>query len=247
MNKLSLTVLAGASVMAAICATQSAFADQLSEMAALKKACSGGSGQAQINACTQMIQSKFFKGAPVLSEAFYFRGGAFLHLGQYQRAVDDNAQAIARKPDFVEAYSARGLSYLFLQQPQPALQDFSKVIALKPKPEAVNFTSRGLAYSQLQQYKQAIPDFDRGIALEPTSVTYNNRGYCYFQLGQFKRAIEDYDRAIALTPGSAGVLYMRGIAKLRSDDKSGGNADIAAAVALEPKIAEQYAAAGVKP
>jgi len=247
MNKLPLVVLAGASVMAVICATQSASADQLSEMAALKKACSGGSGQAQINDCTRMIQSKFFKDAPVLSEAFFFRGGGYFRLGQYQRAVDDNTQTIVRNPNFVSAYFARGLAYLFLQQPQPALQDFSKVIALKPKPEAVDFTSRAITYSQLKQYKQAILDFDRGIALEPSSVTYGNRGYCYFQLGQFKRAIEDYDRAIVLTPGSAGVLYMRGVAKLRSEDKLGGNADIAAAVALEPKIAEQYAAAGVKP
>jgi tetratricopeptide (TPR) repeat protein len=139
------------------------------------------------------------------------------------------------------------MSYQFLQKFGPAIQDYTKVIALEPKPEASHFNARGAAYTAAGQYQQAISDFDRAITLEPTSVTYNNRGYCYFLLGQFKRAIEDYDRAIAMAPKSAGVLYMRGIAKLRSDDKTGGNADIAAAVALEPKIAEQFAAAGVKP
>lgn len=246
MNKLSLAMLAGASVAAAMSATQSASADQLSKMGALKKGCYDGVGQAQINACTQMIQSKYFKG-DALTDAYFFRSSAYYLSGQYQQSVDDDAQAIARKPNFVEAYYARAVSYQSLRQFQPAILDFDKVIALKPKPEAAPFFGRGTAYTALGQYKQAIPDFNQAIALGPDSVTYNNRGYCYFQLGQFKRAIEDYDRAIILAPGSAGVLYMRGIAKLRSDDKSGGSADIAAAVVLEPKIADQYAAVGVKP
>jgi tetratricopeptide (TPR) repeat protein len=124
MNNLSLAMLAGASVMAAMCATQSASADELSEMAALKRTCFEGAGQAKINACARMIQSKFFKG-DAIADAYFFRGSAYFQLGQYQRAVDDNAQAIARKPNFAPAYAARGLSYLFLRQPQPALQGTS--------------------------------------------------------------------------------------------------------------------------
>ena len=40
---------------------------------------------------------------------------------------------------------------------------------------------------------------------------------------------------------------MRGLAKLKSGDRAGGNADIAAAAALDPKIAAIYAGYGVKP
>jgi len=220
--------------------------EHLRRLVDLKKSCFRGAGQAQIDACTRMIQSKSFRG-DALTDAFFFRGSAYYLAGQYRQSVDDNTQVIARKSNFMGAYSIRGLSYLYLQHPQLALQDFRKVIALTPKPDAGDFTSRGLAYTQLKQYKKAIADFDRGISLKPTSVTYNNRGYCYFQLGQFKRAIEDYDRAIEMAPNSAGVLYIRGIAKLRSNDKTGGNADIAKAMALDPAIAKSYAAIGLKP
>jgi tetratricopeptide (TPR) repeat protein len=245
MNNLSLAMLAGASVVAAMFATQPAFADKASEMSVMRRTCLEGAAQVRINGCTRMIQSGFFAGDE-LTDAFYFRSAAYFELGQHQRAIEDVSRAIARKPDYEQAFFARGASYLMLKQLQPAIQDFNKVIALKPN-DAAAFFSRGTAYLQLTQYQQAIPDFDRSITLRPDGVTFNNRGYCYFQLGQFQKAIEDYDRAIALTPGSARILYIRGIAKLRSDDKPGGNADIAAAVALEPKIAEQYAALGVKP
>lgn len=193
-----------------------------------------------------MIQSKYFiDGA--LTDAYASRADAYFHLRQYQRAVDDSTRTIARKPDYLVAYMTRALSYQFLRQFQPAIEDHTKVLALEPEPEAGNFNARGAAYTAAGQYKDAISNFNMAIALAPTSTSYNNRGYCYLLLGQFKRAIEDYDRAVAMAPNSAGVLYMRGIAKLRSNDKPGGNADIAAAVALEPKIAEEFAAAGVKP
>ncbi len=54
------------------------------------------------------------------------------------------------------------------------------------------------------------------------------------------RAIADYGAAVALNPKDAGSLYCRGMAKLRGGDKTGGNADIAAAKAIKPDIAEQY-------
>ena len=248
MNRLFLAMLAGASVVAAQLAMQPAHAEELSlrEAGAIKKGCFSGAGQAQVDACTRMIQSKYFvEGA--LTDAYFSRADAYSHLRQYQRAVEDFTQAVTRKPDFTAAYNGRANAHLFLQQFQPAIQDYTKVMALDPKPAAGYFNARGAAYTEVGQYKDAISDFNKAIALAPTPTSYNNRGYCYLLLKQFKQAIDDYDRAIAMAPNSAAVLYMRGIAKLRSDDKPGGNADIAAAVALEPKIAEEFAAAGVKP
>jgi len=40
---------------------------------------------------------------------------------------------------------------------------------------------------------------------------------------------------------------VRGLAKLKTNDASGGNADIAAAKALDPTIADTYTAYGVGP
>jgi hypothetical protein len=47
-------------------------------------------------------------------------------------------------------------------------------------------------------------------------------------------------------PNTASSLYGRGVAKLRKGDSSGGNADIAAAKAIQVNIDEEFARDGVK-
>ena len=50
---------------------------------------------------------------------------------------------------------------------------------------------------------------------------------------------------MAKDPKDADSLYGRGLAKLKSGDKAGGEADIAAAKAIKPDIADVYAGYGV--
>ena len=49
-----------------------------------------------------------------------------------------------------------------------------------------------------------------------------------------------------IDPGTAESLYGRGTAKLKKGDNRGGNADIAAAKAIKPDIAEDFGRYGVK-
>jgi formylglycine-generating enzyme required for sulfatase activity len=78
------------------------------------------------------------------------------------------------------------------------------------------------------------------------AVAYQNRGLTYLRLGQFDKAIADYDNALRLDPKQATSLYGRGLAKRRKGDQGGGDADIAAAKALRPSIADDFAAQGIK-
>lgn len=48
-----------------------------------------------------------------------------------------------------------------------------------------------------------------------------------------------------LNPKVSFSLYGRGLAKLKSGDTAGGNADIVAAKAMNPKVADRYAKYGV--
>jgi hypothetical protein len=59
-------------------------------------------------------------------------------------------------------------------------------------------------------------------------------------------AIADYDSALKLQPQTASSLYGRGVAKRKKGDSSGGNADIAAARAIQANIGEEFARDGVK-
>ncbi|HEX3810032.1 MAG TPA: hypothetical protein VHW02_10075 [Rhizomicrobium sp.] len=64
---------------------------------------------------------------------------------------------------------------------------------------------------------------------------------------QFANAVVDCDAALKLNPKMASSLYVKGVAELRLNTKDVGNADVAAAEAIDPKIAGTYAGYGVKP
>jgi tetratricopeptide (TPR) repeat protein len=57
------------------------------------------------------------------------------------------------------------------------------------------------------------------------------RALVYLKLGQLDKAIADYDAALKTNPELAGPLYGRGMAKLRTGDVAGGDADTASAKA----------------
>ena len=65
------------------------------------------------------------------------------------------------------------------------------------------------------------------------------------KLGRFDEAIADYDSALKLAPQLASSLYGRGAAKLKKGDTDGGNADIAAAKAIQADVADDFAGYGV--
>ena len=68
-----------------------------------------------------------------------------------------------------------------------------------------------------------------------------------WRLQDFPTAIAQANMSIAIYAKRAPALYMRGVAKLRSGDKAGGDADIAAAKAIDSNIADTYAGYGVTP
>jgi tetratricopeptide (TPR) repeat protein len=74
----------------------------------------------------------------------------------------------------------------------------------------------------------------------------DSRGDVYFKLGQFQRAIQDYDAALTRDERLAPALFARGTAKLKVGDPK-GQADIAAAKAINPYIANLPAGGVVAP
>ena len=62
---------------------------------------------------------------------------------------------------------------------------------------------------------------------------YYNRGNAYYDKHDFPNAIADYDHAIKLKPNYPLALFNRGLAKKRSGDSVGGDADIAASKAMK--------------
>lgn len=77
--------------------------------------------------------------------------------------------------------------------------------------------------------------------------TLDSRGLMHLRRAEYGRAIADYDAALAKRPNMGWSLYGRGIAKLKSGDKPGGEADLAAAAKVAPQLAERAKGYGIAP
>ncbi len=94
---------------------------------------------------------------------------------------------------------------------------------------------------------KALADCDAGVAIRASPAILDSRGLVHLQRGEWAAAIADYDAALAARPRMAGGLFGRGLAKIRSGNAKDGNADLAAARAINSRIDEEFADYGQKP
>ena len=79
------------------------------------------------------------------------------------------------------------------------------------------------------------------------AAPHDGRGLIYLRRGDYDHAISEYDAALHLNPRSVWALYGRGIAKLHKGKAAEGQADLDAATAIAPRIAEEAAQCDIRP
>jgi hypothetical protein len=91
-------------------------------------------------------------------------------------------------------------------------------------------------------------DCNQAIALNQSDANiWDSRCLLDLKMGGFANAVTDCNEALKLDPKKASSLYFEGIAKLRLHMTDAGNADIASAKAMNPKISDEFSAYGVMP
>jgi len=149
--------------------------------------------------------------------------------------------------DLAVAQVRRGIALRRLGHPDRALQAYGEAIRLKPSYSQA-FNSRCYLYAITNRLQEALKDCNEALRLDPNSqYAYDSRAFAYLKLGMLDAAIADYNVALRLEPGRPYSLFGRGIARQRKGDKAGGGADMAAAKAKTPGIAEEFAQYGVRP
>lgn len=201
-----------------------------------------------IDDCTPLIRSGKYAGKD-LARLFGARCSAYLYKDQ-DRAIADCDDAIRLDPRFFAAFDSRGLAYLEKGDYDHAIADISEAIKFAEELghsdwNVFQLIGRARAYRAKGDYDHAIADLEREISLVDTvdqsAVLLGLRGEVYSMKGDNNRAIASYDASLQAKPNVARPLYGRGLAKLKKGDVAGGNADIAAAKAIKPDVADEVA------
>jgi tetratricopeptide (TPR) repeat protein len=184
---------------------------------------------------------------PRHANAFNGRGSAYSRKDQYDRAIEDFNKAISLDPKDALPVTNRGNAHAFKAQYPRAIEDYNRAIRLDAN-QSDAFNGRCWARAALgRDLQAALADCNHSILLDADYANgYGSRAFVYLKLGEFDLAISDYEVSLRLEPKSPHSLYGRGYARQKKGDAAGAAADIAAAKAIQPDIAEVYAKLGLK-
>ncbi len=134
----------------------------------------------------------------------------------------------------------RAYAYDEEEEYEKSLADMTEAIRIEPTASRYDARCSTRAVSDLD-LQLALADCNQAIKLLPGHAEYlDSRAFVYLKLGRYDEAIADYNESLKTAQGYANALFGRGIAKIRKGDAVGGQADIAAAKAAEPDVAERF-------
>ncbi|HEX3432362.1 MAG TPA: tetratricopeptide repeat protein [Rhizomicrobium sp.] len=202
----------------------------------------------KIQACELVIHAPI-AGAPPEARAFgYYNRGLLYHmLGKYDLAIADYTSAMGWKRNFEDALEARGDAYADAGERDKASADYAQAAALKadgPAALAGRCWARGVRGHPLDR---ALDDCNAALTNGADETeTRLLRCFVDYRLARYADAVSDCGKAEASRARFAAALYIGGVAKLRSGDVAGGNADITAALDADHSIAVVWGLYGVR-
>jgi tetratricopeptide (TPR) repeat protein len=198
------------------------------------KLCRDANPDISIAGCGALIRSGREKGSN-LSTAYSLRGVAYMALQDFDRAIQDFAQAIQIDPTNTEAFMNRGAAFGARQEWDSAIRDFTQVVTLDPKSSHA-FHDRGSMYLLTGQSDLAIRDFTDAIRLDPAFAdALLNRGLTLAGSARCPQAIADFTRVIELDPKASKAYVERGVCYEAAGDDTRALDDFSAHLALEPR------------
>ncbi|MBO9560155.1 MAG: tetratricopeptide repeat protein [Caulobacter sp.] len=188
----------------------------------------------------------FYQPASAREERLLYRAREMAARKDYPAALATFDELIAAQPQFVMAITERGFTREDTGDLAGAMADYDAVLRLAPdRPNAWSHAGwiRALRGVELDR---ALAYCDKAVSLDASVDPLGSRGFVHFQRGEFGLAVADFDAALRLLPRTATTLYLRGLAKRRSGDLAGGEADIAKALKLNPGIVDHWKKLGIE-
>jgi len=191
--------------------------------------------------------SQALKNDPGNVLAMHSRGVAYSDKQDYDRAIADYTEALWLAPRDATLFNDRARAYERKAQYDRAIADYSEVIRIAPRPAAALKDRCYVRAISGRELPQALEDCNEALRLIPRDISaFERRALTYVRLGRYDKAIVDYNLVLKFVSTNAAALYGRGVAKKKTGDEYGGDADIAAARLIRPDIVEELIRFGVK-
>ena len=160
----------------------------------------------------------------------------------------DAADKLAAKQDDVRLNLALG--YEAAGQLAASIFQYDLWIAAHDDDYRIPNARNGRCWSRAllgQDLDKALSDCNAALRMTHSPAFLDSRGLVFLRRGELDRAIRDYDESLKLNPRTAWSFYGRGLAEQRKGMKAQADADIAAAIALAPKLPEEAKLHGIAP
>ena len=165
----------------------------------------------------------------------------------YMLSDEENRIRLDRKPVTAQDFEDRGDARIWAGQYAGAIADFNRAVELKPD-DAPMLNARWFARAEAgKDLDAALADCNASLATDSNNAaTLDSRGFVYFRMGQLDKALADDDAVLKLVPKQQQTLYVRGLIERRKGEVAAGDADVAAATAIDPTVVATYAHYGVE-
>jgi tetratricopeptide (TPR) repeat protein len=167
---------------------------------------------------------------------FSNRGTAYWSKSDCDRAIPDYDEAIRLSPNEATYFSNRANAYKKKGELDRAMKDYDEAIRLNPK-NATFFVNRAGLFQDRRDYDHAIKDYDEAIRLNPR---YANALYGQGSPTKTRASTSKPSRAMTTSflsvPNMAKALYQRSEVKRSMHDDAGADADLQAAIAIDPNV-----------
>jgi tetratricopeptide (TPR) repeat protein len=219
-------------------AEQARHAEQRFQEGAFKD-CANQQLVSRIDACNELLARKL---SPAnRASALINRGLVYYKDNKLDLAIADYTASINIDPKQSIAYANRAAAFATQNNMPAALRDIERALAIDPNnANALNIRCR-IGGSGAGRLEDALADCDRSLKLKPRDANLQYvRAFILVKMGRYPDSLKAFDEVLKIDPGHAGALYMRGTVKTGTGDRPGGQADIAAAKAIDPTIEKQF-------
>lgn len=151
-----------------------------------------------------------------------------------------------KPPHHADYYATRGSAYFAMGDFDKAMADYNTAIGIRQAPEF--YFERGLLNTSIREWDAAKADLAKVLTLKPDyAPAYLARGLVSYKMADFQEALTYFDGAVQRVPTFYKAVFARGVTKKKLGDERGGDKDIAAARAMNPKVDEDLARDGMTP